>query len=370
MIKASVLSVVLASASAAPAAPAALLGDAHLTFDQFALRHNRAYAPEELAMRRAAFARTKASVVERNSAYAAGKSTWFAAINDFADRTEDELRKVKGGMPRPSTADGESIMTATSVAATSSKNSPSSKNPPSMSWMEYQSPVKNQGGCGSCWAFATTEVVESHIAIARNSTEVPVLAPQTLVSCMKNPNKCGGTGGCQGAIAELGFNFTKTHGLATESAFPYTAQDTQCLKYEPAAHCKGYVKNKENSADALETALATVGPVAVTVSANWATYGGGIFSDGCSNDPPTSCTLDHAVVAVGYTADYWLIRNSWGSGWGEQGYIRLTRKHDTTQYTDSNPTDGDACAPYPEKQFPMGESGVLYDTAYPVGMSQ
>ena len=355
----------IASATASPAAPAPLLGDAHLTFEEFGARHFRSYTPEELPRRRAQFALTKASVLERNAAYAAGKSTWFAAINDFADRTADELRKVKGGMPPPPSATGGAGITVAALAATASK-----KNPPSKSWMAYQSPVKNQGGCGSCWAFATTEVVESHLAIAQNSTTVPVLAPQTLVSCMKNPNKCGGTGGCEGAIAELGFNFTQTHGLATESSFPYTAQDTQCLKYTPIAHCKGYVKNKENSADALETALATIGPVAVTVSANWATYGGGIFSDGCSNDPPTSCTLDHAVVAVGYTQDYWLIRNSWGGAWGEQGDIRLTRKYDTTKFTDSNPTEGDACAPYPEKQFPMGESGVLYDTAYPVGMSQ
>ena len=172
---------------------------------------------------------------------------------------------------------------------------------------------------------------------------------------MKNPNKCGGTGGCEGAIAELGFNFTKSHGLALESKFPYTARDTLCLKYKPAAHCQGYVKNKQNSADALETALANVGPVAVTVSANWATYGGGIFSGGCSNDPPTSCTLDHAVVA-GYTQDYWLIRNSWGAGWGEQGYIRLTRKHDTTKYTDSNPTGGMRARPTRKNSTPWAKA--------------
>ena len=115
-----------------------------------------------------------------------------------------------------------------------------------------------------------------------------------------------------------------------------------------------------------------IGPVAITVSANWATYGGGVFSDGCipMNMTGYSCTLDHAVVAVGYTADYWLVRNSWGPGWGEKGYIRLTRKYDGTTFTDNNPADGDACKPFPEKQYPMGESGLLFDTAYPTNVTR
>ena len=95
--------------SCAVSASPILLGDAHLTFEEFVERHGRAYAPGEEAMRRAVFARTKASVVEHNKAYAAGKSSWFAAINDFADRTEEELRAVKAGMPRPSTADASDV---------------------------------------------------------------------------------------------------------------------------------------------------------------------------------------------------------------------------------------------------------------------
>ena len=171
-------------------------------------------------------------------------------------------------------------------------------------------------------------------------------------------------------ISELGFNYTHNFGMALNKDFPYTAQDTACLKYTKAVTCEGFVKNPKNSMDALETTLATQGPVAITVSANWATYGGGIFSDGCSNIPGYSCTLDHAVVAVGYTKDYWLVRNSWGDSWGEKGYIRLTRKYDNTTFTDTNPTEGDACKPYPAKQYPMGESGILFDTSYPTGVKR
>ena len=122
--------------SCAVSASPILLGDAHLTFEDFVERHGRAYAPGEEAMRRAVFARTKASVVERNKAYAAGKSSWFAAINDFADRTEEELRAVKAGMPRPSTADAsDASAAAASAAAEAAKSGSPSKNPPSKSWM-------------------------------------------------------------------------------------------------------------------------------------------------------------------------------------------------------------------------------------------
>ena len=257
------------------------------------------------------------------------------------------------------------------VLSTEAKPSPLfSQNPPSKSWMDYQSPVKNQGGCGSCWAFATTEVLESHLAISENTTTPLVLAPQTLVNCVKNPRKCGGTGGCSGATAEIGFNFTKSFSMALEADLPYKAQDEPCTSYPKTVTCKGYVKNKQNSVEALETAL-QIGPVAITVSANWATYGGGIFEGGCS--PPdfgVSCTLDHAVVAVGYSAKDWLVRNSWGGAWGEKGYIRLTRAHDNTTYSDTQPQEGSACAPYPQTQSPMGESGILFDTAYPIGVSR
>ena len=334
------------------------------TFEEYIVAHNKAYDQDEFQWRQAIYNKTKQSVLEQNKLYEAGTSTWWAQMNKFADYTEQELKQMRGKQIDPALKKDKKLDQFQGRTS-------ATKNPAAHSWMEYQTPVKNQGGCGSCWAFATTETLESHLAIAENSTKPLVLAPQTLVNCVKNPKKCGGTGGCEGAIAEIGFNFTRDFSMALESDLPYQGQDEPCTAYPKTVTCKGYVKNKQNSVEALETALATVGPVAITVSANWATYGGGIFEGGCA--PPsfgTSCTLDHAVVAVGYTSKYWLVRNSWGESWGEKGYIRLTREHDTTTYSDTQPQNGDACVPYPASQSPMGESGILFDTCYPVGVTR
>ena len=129
----------------------------------------------------------------------------------------------------------------------------------------------------------------------------------------------------------------------------------------------------DSSAEALEATLANVGPVAVNVAANWQHYSGGIFKGGCRH-PPKSCTLDHVVVATGYKKPsangegYWLIRNSWGPSWGEEGYIRLTRSFDRTTFVDMRPAAGVACKPFPKTQNVTGESGVLLDMSYPTGV--
>merc|ERR1711865_861025 len=156
------------------------------------------------------------------------------------------------------------------------------------------SDVKNQGNCGSCWAFSATEAVESTYAIA--SDKLLSLSPQTYVNCVKNPNKCGGSGGCQGATMELAFNLTAQTGIALETDLPYAGSTNQCETYKPAVKVTGYVKNPVNDAKVLETAVATNGPQSIIVAAEaWQYYGGGVFT-GCSTRWLQSGLLDRAQL--------------------------------------------------------------------------
>ena len=282
----------------------ATLGQTDLSFDDYLLQHSKKYDINEYASRKTLFDKTKTSVLQQNIEYEQGRSTWWATLNHLSDLTTQELSAM-GAKHAPSRTatqkslndDGENtnLENPRSVSVNTNPSSVTvNTNPSSVTWIDVQSPVKNQGGCGSCWAFGTIEALESHLAIAENSTQPLVLAPQALVDCGKNPKHCGGTGGCGGSVAELGYNYTKYDGIPLEMGYPYTGKDGTCEKYTSTVTCESYTKVVENSAKAMETALAEAGPVAVTVSANWATYGGGIFQDGCLSWLG-SCTLDHGT---------------------------------------------------------------------------
>lgn len=331
------------------------------TFDAYVAEFGKQYAPMEHRARKAHFDGQLATILAHNAAYAAGKETWFMAVSEFTDKTKDELAQLQGR--RGGVLPG---------ALSSVRSLQGHELPASVDWRDQGvvTAVKNQGACGSCWAFAATATVESHYAIAsRNLVE---LAPQAMVSCMANPDQCGGTGGCQGATAELAFNYTVEQGLPLSVDYPYTAGDGHELPCEEfhasAVKADRFVKLPTNDADALATAVATVGPIAVSVAAmpwNQLHYGGGIF-DGCSSSPD-GAVIDHAVQLVGYAEDYWLIRNSWGPSWGEDGYIRLSRKNDRHHFQDMKPLDGVACVGQNDTVAVSGECGVLFDSSFPIG---
>jgi len=336
---------------------------ADYTFEKFVAEHNKVYKIEEFTKRYNLFQDSLETVRTHNAEYAKGEHTWWMNMNHLADSTEEELKRLRGHKK------GAAWSLETSVDNTKLS---ADQLPASVDWRTHKggkvTPVKNQGGCGSCWAFSATESVESAYAIATG--KLIELAPQTYVSCLKNPDQCGGTGGCEGAIAELGFNYSKTMGIAAAADYPYTGKDDACKKYTPAVKVGGYVKLPANDANALAAALATKGPVSISVAAGglgWQLYGGGVMT-GCKNTD-----IDHAVQAVGYGASggksYWIVRNSWGPGWGEKGYIRLNRDMDSTISTDTNPGDGGGCKGGPTSIKIAGECGVLSDSSYPTGVT-
>merc|ERR1712000_303360 len=214
-------------------------------------------------------------------------------------------------------------------------------------WRENKgvvTPVKNQGGCGSCWAFSSIETMESHYAIATGEP-APHLSAQQLVDCSPNPQHCGGTGGCQGSIQTLAFNYTASAGSVGEGDYAYSGRDGTCQQSAVANACvknDGYVKVKVNDYASHMDALQK-GPVAISLAAMiLQSYGGGVLSS-------CDCDMDHAVQMVGYGSDsgkdYWLVRDSWGGSWGESGYVRIQKFGEGKEPTcvDKTPQDGEAC---------------------------
>lgn len=188
-------------------------------------------------------------------------------------------------------------------------------------------PVKDQGQCGSCWAFSSTGAMEAAYAIATG--ELVSLSEQELVSCSHSNY------GCNGGLMDPAFEWVmKNGGINTEKAYPYISgkgKSKLCkwiLKRQKAVTIDGYEDVKPNDEDALVCAVAQQ-PVSVAINAgtrDFQLYADGIFSGSCSDDPND---IDHAVLAVGYGSekgrDYWIVKNSWSEGWGKDGYVHIER---------------------------------------------
>ncbi|XP_072379839.1 cathepsin L-like proteinase [Diabrotica undecimpunctata] len=285
-------------------------------WDSFKSTHNKVYQNvKEDAFRFEVFQKYLQKIEEHNARYEKGEVTWFMKVDRFSDWTEGEIRHFFNNQKtrRPK---------LTNVTyATFPKNL---KVPDSMDWRQHNAvrEVKDQGNCGSCWSFSTTGSVEGQIALKKNMQIS--LSEQQLVDCSGSDN------GCNGGWVNNALNYIRDNGIMSEGDYSYVATQGNC-RYDAnrvVTRISGQTHvQRMNEWDMLQ-ASGTVGPLSVGINAPPIVgYGGGIFDvDGCPNGDGD---LNHAVLAVGYGSenglDYWIVKNSWGVGFGEQGYIRMRR---------------------------------------------
>src|ERR1039457_4330807 len=194
-------------------------------------------------------------------------------------------------------------------------------------WREHNgvTPVKNQGNCGSCWAFSTVGTMEAVILIASGTTVD--LSEQQLVSCDNNYNGCGG--------GNYAFDMEISPGAVLESCFPYRAADMDCQTNCPHVYQLGnwgYVGNSWSvpSTNAIKNAIYTYGPISVSVASDsyFQAYSGGVYNHNSDS------SINHDVVLVGWddANGCWIMKNSWGTWWGESGYMRIAYGCDLIGY--------------------------------------
>jgi KDEL-tailed cysteine endopeptidase len=175
------------------------------------------------------------------------------------------------------------------------------------------SPVKDQSSCGSCWAFSTVAAIES--AYLQKKKRLLDLSEQQLVDCVYNRD------GCDGGWMDTAYDYIRyfNRGIELESEYPYTATYTPRLCPQTGSiKIRGYVDSQDTSCKELRRWVKR-GPVSVALSANnWGAYRSGVF---------TACgtSVNHAVLLVGWDSNRnWRIKNSWGTGWGDNGFMTIS----------------------------------------------
>jgi len=337
----------------------------------------------EYSARKDLFEKRKSEVISWNTQPA---RSWTAVVNKLSDFTEAELsnlrnyKRMDAPVPQPSSflarSDGKLLLN-TSIYHQENGDSAGKRRTKRYEELVSASFTHVQGECGDCWAHAAVGALEAE-AEYLGYNPVP-LAVKQLTNDIPNPRKCGGTGGCGGATGEMAYEFLFSKGICSKDE--YEANPKNCKPILPIA---GFHRLRANDYDVFNSMMMEGKALLVSVYAGtWSNYGGGIFNN-CDPD----AQVDHAVLAVGYGTDknvkedldnriaasYFTIKNSWGSDWGEKGYIRLANFGKNKKYCgwDDKPLDGIYCAsPVPgQKQIDgievCGMCGVFNEPVFPL----
>jgi cathepsin L len=289
---------------------------------QYKKQHSKFYTSvEEETTRRLTWESNLRYIQQHNIEADLGKHTYWLKMNKYGDMTNQEFvrtlngfnmtRAMKSAVNRPTFLKPSNV-----------------KIPDSVDWRTqgYVTPVKDQGQCGSCWAFSAVASLEGQHF--KQSGKLVSLSEQNLVDCSGN----FGNMGCDGGLMDQAFQYIQANkGIDTEQSYPYEAVDNNC-RFNAAnvgATDNGFTDITSGSEDDLAAAIATVGPISVAIDASQSSFQ--FYSTGIYSDPSCSSTeLDHGVTAVGYGSlgqgqDFYIVKNSWSTSWGDQGYIKMAR---------------------------------------------
>ena len=257
-------------------------------------------------------------------------SRWELDINKFVTLTHKKFSQLFKGYSM--TYDPTRVAYTPNISAV----------PESYDWRDHQGivgAVKNQGQCGSCWAFSAVGALESQLAKVTGNPVV--LSEQEMVDCVKNimspDNSSSCCDGCMGGEMYSVYQYLIENNSEddTERQYPYKASNQNCqvVPSTVKTKLKTFVSLPIGDENSIKAALYNHGPISVGVNANedWQLYSKGIYNPSEQACNPSTSNMDHGVILVGYGSegglDYWIVRNSWGADWGEKGYMRLARGH-------------------------------------------
>ncbi|KAI7835301.1 hypothetical protein COHA_010797, partial [Chlorella ohadii] len=325
---------------AADAAASISMMDRRTLFNQWKAENGKAYA--NAAAENAAFAQFSATVNDLVSHNSDGKAKFFKGLHEYADVPFADFaakRLMKGITPEGAVARGATAAAKTNVKTNAKAGRKLAQTPPAAwDWRALGKvpPARNQGGCGSCWAFAAIGALESK-ALIDGTTFSGDLSEQQMVDCV-NSALGYGSAGCNGGYSSDVLSYVAGFRATTEADYRYTATMGTCQEPKTghtavpgSLTVTGYMTIAPNKA-AIQSALYLYGPIVVyfNVINSFYSYTGGIYpAAGC----PTN-TINHAMLLVGYDftgpTPYWIIRNSWGTGWGtEGGYVKVEATDDS-----------------------------------------